>query len=176
MAAWQTRNFSGSSSAFGGAAAAWWWRQQQWCVGGGSMAYADNNFNHHDDNNDLLLIVPSLWGRGEGGGEINQVLIQYWRRRCIRSSTMSVNTLILCQIILKCMIWGLSACFLPWKDNFSSGIRLLQLNIISFLIHCPTYHIFGWLLMSHKKCLISKVFLELIHGIPWSFFVLYINV
>ncbi len=29
--------------------------------------------------------------------------------------------------------------------------------------------------MSHKKCLISKVILELIHGIPLSFFVLYIN-
>ncbi len=29
--------------------------------------------------------------------------------------------------------------------------------------------------MSHKKCPISKVFLELIHGIPLSFFVLSIN-
>jgi hypothetical protein len=29
--------------------------------------------------------------------------------------------------------------------------------------------------MSHKKCPISEVFLELIHGIPLSFFVLYIN-
>ncbi len=29
--------------------------------------------------------------------------------------------------------------------------------------------------MSHKKCPISKVFSELIHGIPLSFFVLYIN-
>ena len=32
------------------------------------------------------------------------------------------------------------------------------------------YQIFGWLLMSHKKFPISKVFLELIHGIPLSFF------
>jgi hypothetical protein len=31
----------------------------------------------------------------------------------IRSSTMSLTTLILCQIVLKCMIMGLSVCFLP---------------------------------------------------------------
>ncbi len=55
------------------------------------------------------------------------------------------------------------------KVIFSSGIRLLQLNIIKFLIHCPTYHIFGRLLMSHKKRPISNVFLELILGIPLSF-------
>ncbi len=33
------------------------------------MAYADNNFNRHDDNDDRLLIVPSLRGRGKGGGD-----------------------------------------------------------------------------------------------------------
>jgi hypothetical protein len=42
-AAWQKRDFSGSSSAFGNAVAAWGWQWQQRCVGGGSMAYADNN-------------------------------------------------------------------------------------------------------------------------------------
>jgi hypothetical protein len=31
----------------------------------------------------------------------------------IRSSTTSVTTLILCQIVLKCMIWGFLARFLP---------------------------------------------------------------
>ncbi len=47
----------------------------------------------------------------------------------IGSSTMSLTTFILCQIILKCMIYGLSVCFLPWEGNFSSGKSLLQLNI-----------------------------------------------
>ncbi len=39
--------------------------------------------------------------------------------------------------------------FLSWEGKFSFGKRLLQLNITLYLIHCPTYHIFGWLLMSH---------------------------
>ncbi len=39
------------------------------------MAYADKNCNDHNDDNDGLLIVPSLRGREEGGGEIDQVLI-----------------------------------------------------------------------------------------------------
>jgi hypothetical protein len=39
------------------------------------MAYADNNCNGHNDDNDSLMIVPLLRGRGEGGGEIDQVLI-----------------------------------------------------------------------------------------------------
>jgi hypothetical protein len=47
----------------------------------------------------------------------------------IRSSTMSLTTLILCQIVLKFMIEGLSARFLPQEGKFSSGKRLLQLNI-----------------------------------------------
>ncbi len=45
----------------------------------------------------------------------------------IRSSTMSLTTLILCQIILKYMIKGLSGCFLPWEGNSSSGKSLVQL-------------------------------------------------
>ncbi len=48
----------------------------------------------------------------------------------IRSSTMSVTTLILSQIVLKCMIWEFLSRFLPWEGNFLSGKRLLQLNII----------------------------------------------
>ncbi len=47
----------------------------------------------------------------------------------LRSNTMSLTTLILCQIVLKYMIKGLSARFLPWEGKFSSGKRLLQLNI-----------------------------------------------
>jgi hypothetical protein len=73
-AAWRKLDLGVSSSAFGSAAAAWWQRQQQRGIGGGSVAYADNNCNGHDDNDDQLLTVPSLRGRGEGGGGIYQVL------------------------------------------------------------------------------------------------------
>ena len=52
VAAWQKRDFSGSSSAFESATAAWWQQQQQRGIGGGNVAYADNNFNGHDDNDD----------------------------------------------------------------------------------------------------------------------------
>jgi hypothetical protein len=38
-AAWQKRNFSGSSSRFGSAVAAWWWRRQQRCIDGGSYIF-----------------------------------------------------------------------------------------------------------------------------------------
>ncbi len=51
-AAWQKRNFSGSSSAFGSATAAWRRQWQQRGIGGGSVVYADNNCNGHDDDND----------------------------------------------------------------------------------------------------------------------------
>ncbi len=43
----------------------------------------------------------------------------------IRSSTLSLTPLTLCQFALKYMIKGLSVCFLPWKGNFSSGKSLL---------------------------------------------------
>ncbi len=88
----------------------------------------------------------------------------------IRSSTLSLTTLILHQIVLKYVILGLSLCFLSWEGNFSSGESLLQFNITKYLIHCPTCYIFGWFLMSHKKCLIFQVFLESLHGIPQFLF------
>ncbi len=52
VAAWQKRNFSGSSSAFGSAVAEQRQRRQQCGIGGGSMVYADNNGNGHDDGDD----------------------------------------------------------------------------------------------------------------------------
>ena len=54
----------------------------------------------------------------------------------------------------------------PWTLQHPS----IRSSTMSKLIHCPTYHIFGRLLMSHKKCPISKVYLKLIHWIPLSFF------
>ncbi len=63
---------------------------------------------------------------------------------------------------------GFILCLFRYKFGDKPFIPIL--TVTQYLIHCPTYLIFGWLLMSHKKCPISKVFLKLIHWNSLLFF------
>ncbi len=75
-AAWQKRDFGGSSSVLGSMAAAWrQWRQHG--IGSGSVAYADDDYNG-DDSADWLLIASPSRVRGGRGRRINQASIQCW--------------------------------------------------------------------------------------------------
>ncbi len=65
-----------------------------------------------------------------------------------------------------------------WNIWFRDYQHVFYLEKVNFhlgkdyfnLMSCPTYHIFGPLLKSHKKCSISEVFCKSIHRIPLSFF------
>ena len=87
----------------------------------------------------------------------------------IRRSIMSIPTFIVL-IHLENALLGLPVCLWPWYGVFIILLWLLHLYITKFLNQCPTYHMLRLLLMSHKKCPMSEIFLVSTDGIFLLFF------
>jgi hypothetical protein len=68
---------------------------------------------------------------------------------------------------------GIISAFFTLRKFLSTWNDFLQLITSKYLIKCPNHHIFGWLLMSHKKSSISE---DLLESIIWDFLVAFLYV
>ncbi len=79
-------------------------------------------------------------------------------------------------ILLNCLGMfnlGIISTFFTLRSYLSTWNDFLQLITSKYLIKCPNHHIFGWLLMSHKKSHLTKILLE---SIIWDFLVAFLYV